>query len=109
MLNVSDIIVIHIVWEGPFMPCEAAKKNTDDDYGVYQIYGRHAVTGPDTLLYVGRANGKKLGNRIAAAENGWGRWEPKKLQVYLGYLAGLEPTTDKRWGELIDRAEAVLI
>lgn len=67
------------------------------------------MTGPETLVYVGRANGTKLGDRIAAAESAWGRWDPKDIEVDLGRLAGLEPTTDERWGELIDRAEAVLI
>jgi hypothetical protein len=104
-----EIMVIHIVWERPLTPDKAANKNTDDNYGVYQIYGTHAVTGPNTLLYVGRANGTRLGDRIAAAESAWGRWEPKQIEVYLGRIAGLEPTTDETWSELIDRAAAILI
>lgn len=37
MFNISDLIVIHIVWEGPFTAGQAANRNTEDDYGVYRF------------------------------------------------------------------------
>jgi hypothetical protein len=41
--------IIHIIWDGPKTVTEAATTSTEDEYGVYQIYGMHDVTGPDTL------------------------------------------------------------
>jgi hypothetical protein len=82
---------------------------TNDDYGVYQIYGAHDASGPDTLLYLGQADKGTFGGRIIDHQQRWGRWNPDEVRVYLGRIAGLEPVTEEIWGNLIDRAEAVLI
>jgi hypothetical protein len=109
MLTSGEIEVIHIIWQGPLKPSEASKMNRHIDYGGYQIYGTHETSGPDTLLYVGQADGGTFKWRIDAHQEEWGRWNARQITVYLGRLAGSDPITDEGWGRLIDRAEAVLI
>lgn len=108
MLDVSGLTVVHIIWDGPLSAKSCAERKAPNDYGVYQIYGTHSITGPDTLLYIGQADARTFDHRVREHHDEWGRWEPE-TNVYLGRLAGIEPITNARWGELIDRAEATLI
>jgi hypothetical protein len=101
--------VIHIIWRGPLTVQEAAAANTAGDYGVYQIYGAHEVSGPDTLLYIGQADRGTFNGRILHHNSEWGRWNPEEIKIYLGQIAGGKPITNDEWGRLIDKAEAVLI
>jgi hypothetical protein len=47
------------------------------DYGIYQIYGTHDLSGSDTLFYVGQADSGTFGFRIMAHQSDWGRWDPR--------------------------------
>jgi hypothetical protein len=109
MLNISGLIVLHIIWDGPLTAAGAERATGANDYGVYQIYGTHSITGPDTLLYVGQTDRRTFGQRFPEHQNKWGRWEPSEISIYLGRLAGFGPISDVTWGKLIDRAEAALI
>ena len=109
MPAIPNLNIIHILWEGPLTLQQTESANTGDDYGVYQIYGTHDVTGSDTLLYIGQADRGPFGGRISDHKDEWARWNPSEIAVYLGRLAGREPVTNDSWGDLIDRAEAVLI
>lgn len=109
MSNIPNLDIIHIIWQGPLSLEEAEAANTGSDYGVYQIYGTHDVSGPDTLLYIGQADSNPFGGRISYHKNEWARWTPSEVAVYLGRLAGCAPITNESWGRAIDRAEAVLI
>jgi|GraSoiStandDraft_42_1057292.scaffolds.fasta_scaffold119539_2 hypothetical protein len=109
MTSHTEIEIIHVIWHGPLTVEEAVVANTNDDYGIYQIYGAHEASGSDTLLYVGQADRGRFDGRIMHHQEKWGRWNPDKLGIYLGRLAGLEPITNDEWGNVIDRAEAVLI
>jgi hypothetical protein len=101
--------IIHILWNGPKTAEEAIAADTGNGYGVYQIYGTHDVSGPDTLLYIGQADAGPFANRIAYHHQEWGRWNPDEVTIYLERLAGLEAITNEEWGTRIDRAEAALI
>jgi hypothetical protein len=105
----EELITIHIVWEGPLTVEEAAAANTGDDYGLYQIYGTHDVSGPDTLLYIGQADRGTFDGRIAYHYAEWARWNPSAITIYHGQLAGEASVTNDAWGLLIDQAESVLI
>lgn len=46
---------IILQWEGPFSEEQLKEKdNTFNEKGVYQIYGTHPTSGPNTLLYIGQ-------------------------------------------------------
>ena len=109
MAKHEDIEIIHVMWQGPLTVQEVAVANKGGDYGIYQIYGAHDVSGPDTLLYIGQADRGTFDNRVIHHQAEWGRWNPDEIQIYLGRLAGPEPISNETWGSLIDRAEAVLI
>ena len=48
---------IEIWWQGPFAIEDVKKFNSlRSDFGVYQIYGTHNIMGPNTLLYIGKAD-----------------------------------------------------
>jgi hypothetical protein len=103
--------IIHLLWQGPLTIEEALKLSSTSDYGLYQIYGTHSVTGPNTLLYVGQANDRNFSRRLADHEKVWLRWEPDPVRIYVGRIADPlgSPLSDEGWADMITRAEAVTI
>ena len=55
---------ITIEWEGPFtVDYVIAKLHHKDDYGLYQIYGKHIIFGENSLLYIGMTD-KSFSERL---------------------------------------------
>ena len=55
---------IRIEWEGPFSVDDViAKLDNKDDYGLYQIYGKHIIFGENSLLYIGMTD-KTFSNKL---------------------------------------------
>lgn len=105
--------VIEIRWDGPYSFKEAKEKLGPTDYGIYQIYGTHAITGPHTLLYIGQSCNRRFGKRLAEQEqSNMFFWVPGELSIYLGRLGSKPPIKDplsQQWANEIDRAERLLI
>jgi hypothetical protein len=108
---------IHVEWEGPFNFDEAKSKTDSEsekfhDFGVYQVYGHHRIYGPETLLYIGKAQKQTLGLRLSQ-ETWWGNTyaiqDIKKISIYLGRLAGAETPGDDLWERQIELVEKLLI
>ena len=111
---------LEVLWKGPFA-WRAVISDFDDegsppdydgeDYGLYQIYGRHILCGPDTLLYIGQATGQTFSRRFRQHQE----WLEKEedINVYLGriYDAKRHTVADlwKSWGADVRLAECVLI
>lgn len=112
MRTLAEITAIDILWDGPYSLEEIAKNFHEvEDYGVYQIYGTHGLLGPDTLLYIGKAEDRQFGKRIPAHKE-WIDWEPNNTNVFVGRLSGqnkLEESQTSEWKEMISRAERLLI
>ena len=115
-INFAGVKDIHIIWQGPLSIETVRRRDSPDqqkhpDYGIYQIYGSHAITGPHTLLYVGKADKTTFSNRLDKHENEWTRWEPEPVQIYLGRVArrDSDQPTDNQWSLMIDQAEAIII
>jgi len=113
-----EVDVIEIKWEGPFTIDEIlnpkeANLNLDfkqaSDYGVYQIYGTHAVLGPETLLYIGKTEERSFAVRIGEHLGEWIDWEPSDTRVFIGRFGGRLQVTDDEWLRQIDEAERLLI
>ncbi len=78
---------IYIMWEGPFTLDEVRNLNTNNDYGLYQIYGTHSVYGAGALLYIGKAITYSFGKSIHIA--GWEYYDnANELQIYIGRIQG---------------------
>lgn len=106
-----EVEVLEIIWEGPYKIDEILDKNGAHDYGFYQIYGTHNIHGPETLLYIGKAQDRPFAERVPEHKD-WIEWEPSEIKVYLGRLGGTDNMTEERykeWEEKIDRAERLLI
>jgi hypothetical protein len=101
--------IIHVVWEGPFKLREAVARTHENDYGLYQIYGTHAIFGPDALLYVGQANARPFRERLSWYVEHWEPWESSAFDIYLGRLGDWAPVSSDHWGTMIDNAEAITI
>jgi len=105
--------VIEIEWDGPYTFEQSQQMSKGSDYGLYQIYGTHAVAGPNTLLYIGQSNSRRFNVRIPEHEQSDRfHWEPSELCIYFGRLGSLTPIRDplsKQWEEQIDRTERLLI
>ncbi len=109
MIDISQLTVIHVVWEGPLRLAEINNIKDGHDYGIYALYGTHAIFGPDALLYIGQANMGTFSGRLDSHFKKWGRWEPSDVNIYLGRIGGWEPITDDEWGVMVDRSEALTI
>lgn len=119
----KQVAVVHIEWTGPFswegkqksdgplIHESVAKLNGPTDYGVYQVYGCHAIYGVDTLLYIGKACKRTFAARLPEETDFW-RWhrDRQRLSVYVGRLSGWSGTpSNAEWEQQIDRAEKLLI
>jgi hypothetical protein len=109
MKDISKLTTIHIVWDGPFSLTELNDVDDRRDYGIYALYGTHAVLGPDALMYIGQANMNTFAGRLDWHFRDWGRWESSEVKVYLGRVGGWESITDEQWGRMVDQAESLTI
>jgi hypothetical protein len=112
---------IIIEWAGPFNYQEVIDKMKDggknpeydgNDYGLYQIYGKHILCGSDTLLYIGKVTQETYSNRFKDHKKWWLANE-EEIQVYLGrvYDPQKHSKSDKwkSWEHDIDLVERILI
>ena len=100
------ITTLTFIWEGPFKPGQVISQLTDagkppdydgNDYGLYQIYGRHLISGPDALLYVGEATQQTFSARLRQHQS-WlvDEWP---VQVYVGRIYSPRRHSAKdQWG-----------
>ena len=81
-----------IKWDGPF---NVNKVLSEENIGLYQIYGTHSIYGRNVLLYIGMTD-KSYKSRFAEHYNSWIKYDYDEVQVYLGNVideANLELTT----------------
>lgn len=115
-------LTLPIQWSGPFTPIKIIERFSGggyppdyngDDYGLYQIYGKHILAGPDSLLYIGEATDQTFSARIAQHQE-WLQKEYKGIYVHVGrlYLQQRHAWAKERWGsweEDVQLAERILI
>jgi len=100
---------IEIWWHGP-LKMDDIKRDYDNSYtsyGLYQIYGTHNISGPGTLLYIGKACDQTFSTRLKQQD--WIDWEASATEFYLGQLGGLKNIDDDEWSRRINLAERLLI
>jgi hypothetical protein len=108
--------IINIYWDKhEFDQAHISLLNGPTDYGLYQIYGRHAAYGKDALLYIGQARGQTFSQRLHQ------RWEfiescafPHTLRIgkiVKSNKAEEDLGWDKtlRWNEMISSCERLLL
>ncbi|WP_130537876.1 hypothetical protein [Thiomicrorhabdus indica] len=100
---------ILISWDGPYDLDTIKEKNSDNDYGVYQIYGHHPVYGNDVLLYIGKAERQTFGKRISQEISWLYNSDSNNVEIYIGKLFGESHPTPEEWNSQIDIAERILI
>ena len=83
-----------------------------NDYGLYQIYGKHILCGPNTLLYIGKATQQTFSKRFKDHKKWW-LDDEEEIQVYLGrvYDSKIHSEKDnwKSWERDVGLAENILI
>lgn len=102
--------VVRVIWTGPYTLEEVLTKTGENDYGVYQVYGRHPVFGRDSLLYIGRAVRQTFAQRFLQHAP-WVR-EALGVTIHLGRLADDDFSHSDGWTEwdqLVCDVEALLI
>jgi hypothetical protein len=102
--------ITHISWSGPISLKEIVNfKDSDKDFGVYQIYGSHHLYGNDVLLYIGKAVIQTFGDRIQQEHWDYTN-DPNCIKIYLGRVIGEESEiSENEWNLKIDLAEKLLI
>ena len=102
---------IHVDWSGPYTYEEATKlRNEQTDFGVYQIYGAHAVYGSDVLLYIGKAEQQTFGLRLSQESWNFHNQDASRVLVYVGRLGGYGDTPSaSEWSDQISLVEKLLI
>ncbi|NQT76432.1 MAG: hypothetical protein HQ565_01875 [Bacteroidetes bacterium] len=99
---------IEIEWSGPYIFEDIKKRSSISDYGIYQIYGTHAIFGENTLLYIGKAQEQTFAARISQHKE-WLFEELGELKYFIGQLGGIKLATEKEWTQEINDAEKLLI
>lgn len=104
---------VRIQWKGPMSVEEVLGLNDeDDDYGLYQIYGRHIIFGPGVLLYIGRAREQTFGARFRQHVKEWLSQE-EGVSILVGRIPredyADEPPDWPDWSRLLTDAEALEI
>ena len=113
------MLQLSISWKGPFTSHEIQRFNEvsvapdydGEDYGLYQIYGRHILGGRDALLYVGSAVDQTFAARFRQHQS----WLPDEwpVTVYLGriYMPRRHTASNgwAKWREDLLLAERLLI
>jgi hypothetical protein len=108
-MQIRTVKLIQIDWEGPYtLDNLDLLTNDSQDYGIYQIYGKHIVYGKDVLLYIGKAEQQTIGKRISQ-ENWWDTNDSNHLKIYAGRIAGETTPLEKVWSKEIDLVEKLLI
>ena len=114
---------IKIEWDGPFGIDEIIDKMIDggeepdwdgNDYGLYQIYGRHILCGKNTLLYVGMTTEQTFSQRFKEHKTWLDKDQDKEdIKIYIGRIYDpkkhLEKDNWKFWKRDVEIAEKVLI
>lgn len=77
--------LVKIYWEGPFTVSEVIARTDAKHKGVYQVYGDHAVFGPNSLLYVGMTDDQTFGVRFEQHHQRWLRYDTG-VEIRLGYI-----------------------
>ncbi|HXA15584.1 MAG TPA: hypothetical protein VN380_01225 [Thermoanaerobaculia bacterium] len=117
---VKSTLQLMVIWSGPFTRESVISGFTDggrspeydgEDYGLYQIYGKHILCGSDTLLYIGQATEQTFSRRFRQHER-WLAYE-EDISVYLGrvYDPNRHTAVDnfKGWAVDVRLAECLLI
>jgi hypothetical protein len=113
-------VALTVTWSGPFELNQVLKNFNDAgrpplydgaDYGLYQIYGKHILTGPDTLLYIGRATHQTFSGRFSTHKS-WLIGE-EDIRIFIGRIHDQErhlPDNDWAvWIKDIQIAECLMI
>ena len=104
---------VRVEWEGPFSIEEVLKLNDqNDDYGLYQIYGRHIIFGANSLLYIGKAEGLTFSQRFNQHCLEW-LLEEEGVSIRVGRIASedyaYDPPDWSDWRKVLRDAEALTI
>lgn len=112
---------IRIKWTGPFSVERVIKEMgkggqrpdwDGEDYGLYQIYGKHILCGKDTLLYIGEATEQTFSTRFKQHNKDW-LCNEENIRVYLGRIYNPQRHSKKdnwySWKEDVVLAERILI
>ena len=99
---------IEIEWEGPKSLKEVLEneKTVDENFGLYQIYGDHAIYGRDTLLYIGKTK-RAIAERFREHSD-WLPYEQSSAKIYLGRLGDNKYEKTEK-DKMIGMAESLLI
>lgn len=117
---IRPTLQLTVIWSGPFTRESVISGFADagrapdydgEDYGLYQIYGKHILCGSDTLLYIGQATEQTFSRRFRQHEH-WLAYE-EETSVYLGrvYDPNRHTAVDnfKGWAVDVRLVECLLI
>lgn len=115
---------IRIEWEGPLKLQAVIDKKNDtgahpdwdgNDYGLYQIYGRHILYKENTLLYIGMTTEQTFSQRFTEHGREWltNDQDEKDINIYLGRIYDPKKHSKKdnwlSWKKDVEMAEKILI
>ena len=108
---------VRVEWEGPFSIEKVLKLNhSQDDYGLYQIYGRHILFGADSLLYIGKAESvtfkQRFNQHCFGKKEKW-LLEEEDVSIHVGRIVSedyaYDPPDWPDWCKVLRDAEALTI
>ena len=114
------MLELAIAWAGPYSPKMIIAQLNDggvppgyegEDYGLYQIYGRHILGDRDALLYVGEATDQTFSARLREHQSWLVHEYPVRVYVGRPYIPRRHSSRDHwtKWKADVLLAERVLI
>ena len=118
--RVRVMLELPITWGGPYSPARAVAELNDgglapayegEDYGLYQIYGRHILGDRNALLYIGEATEQTFSARLREHQTWLVQEYPVRIYVGRMYMPQRHSARNNwgRWKSDVLLAERVLI
>ena len=90
-MKCNNYASVTVKWDGPLSICEVLELDDgDEDFGIYQIYGKHIIFGCGSLLYIGKTD-QTFSQRFRYEHVGWLK-EEEDVRIHVGQIVKVDQT-----------------
>ena len=100
MQTPQQLRLVRVDWTGPLTYQEVIELNSqENDFGIYQICAYHNVFGPQSLIYVGKAQQRPFAVRFSEHWQDWLKSQ-REIKIYVGRMFREDFTSGDDWEQL---------
>ena len=112
MRTPQQLRLVRVEWTGPLTYQEVTELNSqENDFGIYQICAYHNVFGPQSLIYVGKAQQRPFAIRFSEHWQDWLK-NQREIKIYVGRMFREDFNKDDNhadWNQLLADLECLTI